>query len=387
MDFTNDMFFLNRSIFLIENILLLYIFLESEHSRLLQIMAFIFTWIIASMLSLFLNSYNFNSLLISYTVGSLYLIPTILLFKETYWAKIFVFYMIFSITQLVYLIFTYIDHFISPPIPQIFILAGLMLELASLPLIKRYIKPSLKDIIKILNHHNAIFTLFPVISFLLLNSYAFLENYLWSTFVALILTTLLLFFSYYLIATSISVTKRLEELQQISMTDSLTGLYNRRYLNQKIKQEYNCYLNTNSPFSLVSADIDLFKNINDLYGHDCGDAVLTSVTQDISKTVRTSDSIARWGGEEFLILLPATNREQAILLAERIRTAVEAHVYKFGNNKSISVTLTLGVAVANHADTIDKIIKRADLALYYGKRKSRNCVISYNEIQNDLATE
>jgi len=129
VDFTNDMFFLNRSIFLIENILLLYIFLESEHSRLLQIMAFIFTWIIASMLSLFLNSYNFNSLLISYTVGSLYLIPTILLFKETYWAKIFVFYMIFSITQLVYLIFTYIDHFISPPIPQIFILTtfGLLL--------------------------------------------------------------------------------------------------------------------------------------------------------------------------------------------------------------------------------------------------------------------
>jgi diguanylate cyclase (GGDEF)-like protein len=379
-----DMFFLNRSIFLIENIILLYIFLESDKSRLFQIIAFILTWIIVSILSLLLNSFNFKSLLISYAVGSLYLIPTILLFKETYWAKIFVFYMIFSITQLVYLIFTYVDHFISPPIPQIFIFAGLMLELASLPLIKRYIKPSLKDIIKILNHHNAIFTLFPVISFLLLNSYAFLENYLFSTFVALILTTLLLFFSYYLIATSISVTKRLEELEQISITDSLTGLYNRRYLNQKIEQEYTRYLKINSTFALVTADIDLFKNINDQYGHDCGDTVLKSITQDIRNSIRTSDSVARWGGEEFLILLPATNREQAILLAERIRTTVEAHLYEF-NNKSVSVTLTLGVAIANSTDTIDEIIKRADLALYYGKRKSRNCVISFNEIKDELA--
>ncbi|OJF76985.1 MAG: hypothetical protein BKP49_03760 [Treponema sp. CETP13] len=378
------MFFLNRSIFLIECIILLYVFLESERTHLFQ--AFILTWILVSVLHILLYSYNFNRLLISYAVGTLYLIPTILLFKETYWAKIFVFYMIFSITQLVYLIFTYVDHFISSPIPQIFIFIGLMLELTALPLIKRYITPSLKEIIKILNHHNSIFTLFPIISFLLLTSYAFLENYLLSTFVAIILTTLLLFFSYYLIAKSISATKRLDELQQISMTDSLTGLYNRRYFNKKIKQVYDLYLKTNSEFSLISADIDLFKDINDLYGHDCGDSVLTSVTQDISKSTRTSDCVARWGGEEFLILLPATNKEQAILLAERIRKRVEAHQYKFSDNKTISVTLTLGVAVAKPADTIDKIIKRADLALYFGKQKSRNCVISFDEIDTTIAS-
>ncbi|RDG29698.1 GGDEF domain-containing protein [Oceanispirochaeta sp. M1] len=166
------------------------------------------------------------------------------------------------------------------------------------------------------------------------------------------------------------------------MTDSLTGLYNRRYMEQQIQQEYKRYQKSGTEFALVSSDIDFFKNINDLYGHDCGDYLLKSITKDIRKSIRTYDTVARWGGEEFLLLLPATDRVQAITLAERIRKTVEEHRYEFdGSNQSVSVTLTLGVSVVNSGDTIDGMIKRADIALYYGKRKSRNCVISFDEIK------
>lgn len=382
LDSIKSMFFLSRSIFLIENIILLYIFLEPRRSRGFQVLICIVSWVTISSFNFFLNSFNLDPLLISYILGSLYLIPVILIFKEIFQAKIFVFYMIYSLTQLIYLIFVNIDHYLSPAVPHTFVLAGLVLELAALPFVKRYMKSPLKDIIGILDQHKSSFTLFPILSFLLLTSYAFQRTYLLSTFITLILTTILIFFSYYLIATSISGTRRHQELERISMTDSLTGLYNRRYMEQTIQQEYDRYQKSGTEFALVSSDIDFFKNINDSYGHDCGDYLLKSITKDIRKSIRIYDTVARWGGEEFLLLLPATDREQAISLAERIRKTVEAHRYEFdGSNQSVAVTLTLGVSVINPGDTIDGMIKRADIALYYGKRKSRNCVISFDEIK------
>jgi diguanylate cyclase (GGDEF)-like protein len=260
-----------------------------------------------------------------------------------------------------------------------------MLELAALPFVKRYMKSSVKDIIGILDRHNASFTLFPILSFLLLACYAIQGTFLVFNFITLILSTMLIFFTYYLIATSISRSRIHQELERISMTDSLTGLYNRRYLEQKILQEYRRYENTGVEFALVIADIDFFKNINDLYGHDCGDSVLKSITEDIGKAIRTYDAVARWGGEEFLLLLPATNRDQAITLAERVRKTVEARKFEFDSGKrSVTVTLTLGVSIVSSGDTIDSMIKRADMALYHGKRKSRNCVISFDEINKTL---
>lgn len=386
LDSVSSIFFLSRSLFLIENIIILYLFLEPRRSSYFQVLVFIATWISTSLIVSLLYSFNLNPLLISYIMGSVYLIPTILIFKETIHAKIFVFYVIYSLTQLIYLIFSYIDHFLTPTIPQTFVLAGLLLELATLPFVKKYMKKPIKDIISIIDKHNTIFTLFPILSFLLLTCYALQRTYFLTTFITLILTTMLIFFSYYMITTSISEARRHQELKRISMTDSLTGLYNRRYLEQKIQQEYNQYLKTGSEFALVIADIDFFKNINDLYGHDCGDCVLKSITEVIRKAIRTDDTVARWGGEEFLLLLPATNREQAIPLAERIRKAVEAHIYAFDScNKSVSVTLTFGVSVVNSGDTIDGMIKRADIALYHGKRNGRNCVISFDEIKKEIS--
>ncbi len=376
-----SMFFITRTVFLGVNIILLYIFLTPGRSYGFQILVFVLTWIATYVLRPLLYLLNLDPLLVSYLVGLLYLLPCVLIFKESFHAKFFIFFMIFSLTQLTFLVFTYIDHYLSPAIPQTFILAGLLLEAAALPLIKRYMKSPVKDAIEILTLHNLSFTLFPVLSFVLLTCYAIQKEYLLSNFITLVLSTILIFFSYYLIATTISKTRRHRELELISMTDSLTGLYNRRYMEKKIEQEYEQYRRTGLEFAIVSADIDFFKKINDVYGHDCGDYLLKSVTEDLRKSVRTYDTVARWGGEEFLLLLPGTSMEPALILTERIRKTVEARSYEYeGVHEPIKVTLTFGVSVAGAVDTFDKIIKRADMALYHGKRKSRNCVISFDEI-------
>ena len=169
-----------------------------------------------------------------------------------------------------------------------------------------------------------------------------------------------------------------QELERISATDSLTGIYNRRHMEQKIQEEYSGYQRTGSEFALILADIDYFKNINDVFGHDCGDNLLKLIVNDISSTVRANDTVARWGGEEFLLLLPVTNKDHAVKLAERIRKTVEGKKYDTGI-KLVSATLTMGVSVVRLGDTPDGMIKRADLALYHGKRKSRNCVILFDE--------
>jgi len=119
------------------------------------------------------------------------------------------------------------------------------------------------------------------------------------------------------------------------------------------------------------------------YGHDCGDKILIEIVKDISRAVRSNDTVARWGGEEFIILLPATNSEHAATLAERIRKTISENRYDCSGDL-ISVTLTLGVSVTVPGDTMSDIIKRADVALYYGKQKSRNCVVISDDVYQEI---
>lgn len=164
------------------------------------------------------------------------------------------------------------------------------------------------------------------------------------------------------------------ELEIISKTDVLTGLYNRRHIMSKIDEEAVRYERSDRDFSIVLLDIDFFKNINDIYGHDCGDFILVKVTKILKKLIRKQDVLARWGGEEFLILLPETNEEGAISLCERVRTVVEStnFVYK---KKKIKLTLTFGIAQYSDNLSVDATINNADKALYCGKNKGRNCVV------------
>ena len=134
---------------------------------------------------------------------------------------------------------------------------------------------------------------------------------------------------------------------------------------------------THKPFSFLFADIDKFKNFNDTYGHECGDVVLKTVAQVVRTLLRKPDYIARWGGEEFLVVLPETSLENAELVAERIRAMVAATEFNY-NGHIFKVTITLGVALFDSRLGIEHSINLADRALYRGKENGRNRVEVWN---------
>lgn len=176
-------------------------------------------------------------------------------------------------------------------------------------------------------------------------------------------------------------TKELEEankkLDLISRTDELTALPNRRDMLRTIDNEIQRVTRTRKPFCFIFIDIDHFKNVNDTYGHACGDEVLKHVASTIRNLLRKYDVLARYGGEEFLTLLPETDLEGARTVAERFRKTIEDSTVVFGKI-SIKVTITLGVAEYDHALGADRSIQLADRALYEGKETGRNKVIVWN---------
>ncbi|MBO7511423.1 MAG: diguanylate cyclase [Fibrobacter sp.] len=173
-------------------------------------------------------------------------------------------------------------------------------------------------------------------------------------------------------------TKDLEEvnkkLELISKTDELTGLPNRREMNETIANEMGRSARTHKPFCFIFIDIDHFKNINDTYGHACGDIILKSVAQTIRGLLRKYDVFARYGGEEFLTLLPETDLEGARVVAERFRRQIERMTVRYADF-TIKITITLGVAKFDDRLGADRSIQMADKALYQGKEGGRNRVI------------
>lgn len=173
-------------------------------------------------------------------------------------------------------------------------------------------------------------------------------------------------------------TKDLEEankkLELISKTDELTGLPNRREMNETIANEMGRSARTHKPFCFIFIDIDHFKNINDTYGHACGDIILKSVAQTIRGLLRKYDVFARYGGEEFLTLLPETDLEGARVVAERFRRQIEKMTVRYADF-TIKITITLGVAKFDERLGADRSIQMADKALYQGKEGGRNRVI------------
>ena len=164
-----------------------------------------------------------------------------------------------------------------------------------------------------------------------------------------------------------------KRLAEQAATDPLTGLSNRRNLLTLAEQVQARAQRSHLPTALVIADIDHFKRINDQLGHDAGDQVLVHIGLLLSRTCRAQDIVARWGGEEFLILLPATNGEAALALAERIRQTVAAQPLVYAH-ASITPALSLGVAELEPGETLDSAIARADHALYRSKEEGRNRV-------------
>jgi diguanylate cyclase (GGDEF)-like protein/PAS domain S-box-containing protein len=171
-------------------------------------------------------------------------------------------------------------------------------------------------------------------------------------------------------------TKLIEQLKQAATHDSLTGIYNRRHGASLLNNEMHRSQRFGQALTVAMLDIDHFKNVNDTYGHACGDLVLNSFVATIAKTLRVSDTICRWGGEEFLVILPGASSVDALNWAERAREAV-ASISTIGvGEQAIKVTASFGLASMNKEDkTLEEILKRADDALYRAKGSGRNRVM------------
>jgi diguanylate cyclase (GGDEF)-like protein len=161
-----------------------------------------------------------------------------------------------------------------------------------------------------------------------------------------------------------------KELKTLANNDALTNTLNRHGLQQYIQGAFERYRRSQEPFSIVLIDYDHFKEINDTYGHDVGDIVLLTGADLIKMGIREQDKLARRGGEEFLILLPDTNLEGALAIANKLKDAISAK--PIGQPIGVSVSVTGGVAQAIDNDTFETLFKRADDALYKGKQGGRN---------------
>ncbi|MCL1926610.1 MAG: diguanylate cyclase [Syntrophorhabdaceae bacterium] len=164
------------------------------------------------------------------------------------------------------------------------------------------------------------------------------------------------------------------ELVETNQRDFLTGTYNRRFLFNRLKEEFERHRRYKRPMSLLIIDIDHFKLVNDTYGHQCGDFVLKSVCDTIQSALRRVDILARYGGEEFCCILPETPFENSHLVAERIRSQVEATLFEYNGN-FIKVTVSIGIPKpAEPTDSLETLLKNADSALYEAKAFGRNRV-------------
>lgn len=159
-------------------------------------------------------------------------------------------------------------------------------------------------------------------------------------------------------------------LKSLSQTDTLSGLYNRRYINQKLEEEIEKYKRYKTPFSVLLIDIDFFKKINDSYGHDKGDFVIKEISSLMLKYTRTSDITARWGGEEFLILSPNNTLEGALKFANNLKNIIENYDFKIKEK----VTVSIGVSSFEENLTQESLLKYADNGLYKAKQNGRNRV-------------
>ena len=162
------------------------------------------------------------------------------------------------------------------------------------------------------------------------------------------------------------------ELAWLSTTDALTGLRNRRYFQQQLEQELERYHRGGATFGLISIDLDHFKTINDCHGHQTGDAVLTQISRVLEGQCRAVDTLARMGGEEFMVLLVDCDAKQLNASAERLRKAVETHQVQTPTNRTLSITTSLGATLVHPEDSMRALMHRVDDLLYCAKRQGRN---------------
>ncbi|MGD9412380.1 MAG: diguanylate cyclase [Desulfobacterales bacterium] len=169
-------------------------------------------------------------------------------------------------------------------------------------------------------------------------------------------------------------TRMMQKLQKLATTDGLTKLYNSRSFYSQLELEVDRYNRYKHPLSLLLLDIDNFKEFNDNFGHLEGDKVLVRFSQIIKSCLRTNDSAYRYGGEEFTVILPETNGEEAKTVAQRIRASLESEKFRPIPNKNAKITISIGVTQYFPKEELSAFIRRADKAMYLSKKNGRNRV-------------
>lgn len=175
---------------------------------------------------------------------------------------------------------------------------------------------------------------------------------------------------------AVQMNSLLHQVEKMAETDSLTETYNRRKFDEVVVLEQEQIMRGKLPFSVIMLDIDRFKRVNDRYGHSAGDLVLKMLCDVVRRLIRQGDMLIRWGGEEFLIVLPATQLSEAGPLARRIRQAVREQQFP----EVGQITVSLGVAQLRRKDSVNSLIQRVDQALYQAKQKGRDRVVLEEEL-------
>jgi diguanylate cyclase (GGDEF)-like protein len=174
-----------------------------------------------------------------------------------------------------------------------------------------------------------------------------------------------------------------DQLKQCAILDPLTKLFNRSEIMERLQHEINRFERSGKTFSILIGDIDDFKQVNDTYGHQFGDFVLQTMSDLFVENLRKQDSVSRWGGDEFLFLLPETDEAGAVILAEKLRKAIEESSIVHANHQ-VSMTMTFGICCFEQVQSYEALIDRADEALYQGKADGRNRVAVCNQHQKQV---
>jgi two-component system cell cycle response regulator len=173
-------------------------------------------------------------------------------------------------------------------------------------------------------------------------------------------------------------------LERISTTDAVTGLRTRRFVGEVLSIEVLRANRYRTPLSVAMCDLDHFKRVNEAFGHPAGGAVLAGASEVIRRSLRATDIAGRYGGEEFLLVLPGTDLDGAGVLAERVRAAIEATEFDVGAAASHSVTVSVGVAAFGEGQSVEALVTAADEALYVAKENGRNCVATSGDTPRGL---
>lgn len=201
--------------------------------------------------------------------------------------------------------------------------------------------------------------------------------------IAVIISAIILIVFFYWLVGRIGIRMARNELQlqQMAIRDGLTGLFNRRQFNLMLEDLMTQHTRYDRPVSLLMIDIDHFKKVNDTYGHLVGDTVLIELGKRLTGQARATDYVFRYGGEEFVLLLPETDSASAFLLAQRLCESIAEKPWVLNNNTQIVVTVSIGIASCpNHACTSQALVETADKALYKAKERGRNRVYNYEDI-------